>query len=256
MTTRNELIYSVRSIIGEDETDGFFTYVNNASQTYKVPNYLFKDAPAEYPEIRISPFMSDTEETVAKHIYCTNKFGKLRYYTATFQIDIYATTIPMVNNIYETVFDRIDMFNDYDVVKYGYNKTFKEKEENLYFTPLYDSLTFNIFRILINNNIIDRVDDIDSLYDNSYIIDEDGLYICTTLPIENVRIYHMINGLQFKDDRTSYDAHILNMQISNKRMLSELEENNVERITFDLNIFYHMLQKRNFGPILEDVEIK
>ena len=38
-------------------------------------------------------------------------------------------------------------------------------------------------------------------------------------------------------------------------MLSELEKNNVERITFDLSIFYNMRQDRNPGPILEDVEI-
>ena len=44
MTTQNELIYSVRSIIGEDEPNGFFTYVKNGHQTYNVPNYLFKDA--------------------------------------------------------------------------------------------------------------------------------------------------------------------------------------------------------------------
>ena len=59
MTTRNELIYSIRSIIGDDEPSGFFTKVQNGKEIYKVPNYLFKDAPAEYPEIRISPFISE-----------------------------------------------------------------------------------------------------------------------------------------------------------------------------------------------------
>ena len=80
--------------------------------------------------------------------------------------------------------------------------------------------------------------------------------ICTTLPIQDVRIYHNINGLQFNNNKTQYGVHILNTSVSNKRMLSELEENNVERITFDLNILYHMLQKRKFGPIIDDILIK
>ena len=138
MTTRNELIYSVRSIIGEDEPSGFFTYVKNGYQTYKVPNYLFKDAPAEYPEIRISPFISEQQEGQVEHKYCQNRFGKLYHYSAVFQVDIYATTIPMVNNIYETVFERIDRFNDFDVVRYGYNKSFKEIEENIFHSPIYN----------------------------------------------------------------------------------------------------------------------
>ena len=256
MTTRNKLIYSVRSIIGNDEPNGFFTPVKNGNQIYKVPNYLFKNAPAEYPEIRISPFISEQQESHVVHKYCQNRFGKLYHYSTVFQIDIYATTIPMVNNIYETVFERIDRFNDFDIVRYGYNKSFKEIDENIFHSPIYNSRNFNIFRILINNNLIEQVDDTDSLRYNTYIINEDGLTIRTALPIQKIKIYHNINGLQFNNNKTQYDAHILNTSISNKRMLSELEENNVERITFDLNILYHTLQKRKFGPILDDILIK
>ena len=256
MNSKNKLIYLIRSIIGKDEPSGFFTYIKNNDQVVKVPNFLFKDAPAEYPEIRISPFISDVEETVPQRFYgCHNKAGKLRHYTAVFQVDIYATTIPMVNNIYAEVSKRIDLFNDYDTVIYGYNKSFKEIDENLYYSRIYDSRSFNIFRILINNNIIPRVNNIDEIRNNTYTINEDGLYVQTTLPIKKIKLHHIINGLQFNNGNTSYDEHILNIQNSNVKMLSELEKNNVERISFDLNIFYHMLQKRDFGPILEDVII-
>lgn len=256
MTTENELIYSVRSIIGNDEPSGFYTSVKNGKETYKVPNYLFEDAPAEYPEIRISPFTSEEQVGQVEHKYCLNRFGKLYHYRTVFQIDIYATTIPMVNNIYKAVFERIDKFNDFDVVRYGYNKSFKKIEDNIFYSPIYNSRNFNIFRILINNNILEQVDNNDSLKYNTYTINEDGLTVCTTLPIQYIKIYHNINGLQFNNNKTQYGVHILNTSISNKRMLSELEENNVERITFDLNILYHMLQKRKFGPIIDDILIK
>ena len=62
--------------------------------------------------------------------------------------------------------------------------------------------------------------------------------------------------MQFSNNKTQYGVDILNTSVSNKRMLSELEENNVERITFNLNILYHMFQKRRFGPIIDDILVK
>lgn len=254
MKSRNQLIYLVRNMIGEDEPDGFYTPVETMNGVIKVPNYLFKDAPAEYPEIRISPFISDIEQVrPRKWITCKN-YLKIRHYKATFQIDIYATTIPMVNSIYETVFDRLDLFNQYNVVRYGYNKSFQEIDENTYFSPIYDSKTFNIFRILIDNYIIHQVGNMELLKNNTYLINEDGLYIKTTLPIRYLEIFHAVNGLILQN-KSKLANHIINMEISNKRMLSELEENSVERISFDLTILYHMEQTRKLGPWLEDIEI-
>jgi hypothetical protein len=255
MNSKNKLIYLIRSIIGEDEPSGFFTYVENNGQTIKVPNYLFKDAPAEYPEIRISPFITDTEATVPQHTYQCNNFSKIYHYYATFQIDIYATTISMVNNIYDEVSRRIDDFHEFDALVYGYNKSFKQIDDTLYYSNLYNTQNFNIFRILINNNIIPQVNNINELYNNTYTINEDGLYIRTTLPIQNIEIGHSINGLLFNNRKTSYGEHIINMRISNTKMLSELENNSVERISFNLNILYHMLRKRKFGPVLEDIQV-
>ena len=209
MKSKNKLIYLIRSIIGEDEPSGFFTYVKNNGQVIKVPNYLFKDAPAEYPEIRISPFITDTQAVVPQHKYRCNDFSKLYHYHAVFQVDIYATTIPMVNNIYEEVYRRIDDFHDFDAITYGYNKSFKEIDDNLYFSSLYNDQNFNIFRILINNNIIHRVNNINKLCNNTYTINEDGLYIRTTLPIQKVKLQHSINGLLFNNHKTSYHEHII-----------------------------------------------
>ena len=255
MRTKNQLIRFVREIIGEEEPKGFFTHVRHNHKNVKVPNYLFKDAPAEYPEIRISPFIKDVEETNQRRLVKMNRLGKLRHYTATFQIDIYATNIAMVNNIYDAVYNRIDLFNDYDMVRYGYNRSFKKIGHNKFFTSLYNSQSFNIVRILIDNMIIHKVRNKDLLENNTYTINEDGLYVQTTLPIHKIRIYHIINGLKFSNGKIAYDEHIINMKISNKKMLSELEDNNVERITFDLNIFYNMLQERYPGPILDDINI-
>ena len=256
MRSKNKLIYLVRQIIGQEATTGFYTDVVNNNKLYKVPNYLFKDAPAEYPEIRISPFVEDVSVTAQRRLQCTqNRLTKVRHYKAIFQIDIYATTVQMVNNVYSAVSRRIDLFNDYDIIRYGYNKSFKQIKEGLYYTRIYNTRNFNIFRILINSNIIRQVNSMNDLTNNTYMITEDGLYVQTTLPIQKIRILHILNGLTFSDNKIAYDEGILQLNIQNKKMLSELEKNNVERITFDLSIFYKMSQDRNPGPILEDVDV-
>jgi len=256
MRSKNKLIYLIRQIIGDEEASGFYTKVVNNNELYKVPNYLFKDAPAEYPEVRISPFVEDVEVTHGRRFDCLrNRLIKQRYYKAIFQVDIYATTVQMVNNIYDAIYERIDLFNDYDVIVYGYNRSFRKINENEYYTRIYNTRNFNIFRILINNNIIRRVDNVNKIQNNTYMITEDGLYIQTTLPIHKIRIFHILNGLTFSNGKIAYSENILQLDVQNKKMLSELEKNNVERITFDLSIFYNMHQDRNPGPILEDVDI-
>lgn len=256
MKSKNELIYYIRQVIGQELSDGFYTGIEDEGEIIKVPNYLFKDGKAEYPEIRISPFIRDEQVSHPIRVRSYNRQDKVKHYRAVFQIDIYATNIVIVNKIYDMVSRRIDLFNDYDTVLYGYDKRFKQMDDNLYFTDLYNSTNFNIFRILINNNVISKVSSFDLLENNTYIIDEDGLYIQTTLPIQELQMFDILNGLTFSDGEIAYDKNIISLKISNKRMLSELENNRVERISFDLNILYNLTQDRNPGPILEDVNVK
>lgn len=256
MKSRNELIYYIRQVIGQELSDGFYTIIEDQGEIVKVPNYLFKDNKAEYPEIRISPFIRDEEVAHSFRVRSCNREDKIKHYKAIFQIDIYATNVVIVNKIYDAVSRRIDLFNDYDTVLYGYNRSFKEVDDNLYFTDIYTSTNFNIFRILINNNIISKVSSKDLLENNTYIIDEDGLHIQTTLPIQDINIFCILNGLTFSDGEIAYDKNIITLKIQNKKMLSELENNRVERISFDLKILYNLTQERDPGPILEDVSVK
>lgn len=256
MRNKNELIYYIRQVIGEEAIDGFYTLIEDKDEIIKVPNYLFKDGKAEYPEIRISPFVRDEHVSHPIRVRGHNRNDKVKHYRATFQIDIYATNIVIANKIYSAVSNRIDLFDEYDTILYGYNKSFKEIEENLYFTNIYNSTNFNIFRILIHNNVISKVSSEDLLENNTYIINEDGLYIQTTLPIQHVQIFNILSGLTFSDGEIAYDKNIISLKIKNKKMLSELENNRVERISFDLNILYNMTQVRDPGPILDGINVK
>lgn len=66
--SKNELIYIIRQVIGEEESDGFYTPVQYNGEQIKVPNFLFKDAPSKYPEIRISPFLRDEQVSDRKSV--------------------------------------------------------------------------------------------------------------------------------------------------------------------------------------------
>ena len=93
MKDKNELIYRVRQIIGNEKEDGFYTPVKFRDEIIDVPNYLFKDGPSEYPEIRISPFLSDKQKSHSIRVVKHGQQVKRKFYDALFQIDVYAYTV-------------------------------------------------------------------------------------------------------------------------------------------------------------------
>ena len=87
----------------------------------------------------------------------------------------------------------------------------------------------------------------------TFYIDETGLYIHTDLPIKMVQINAVLNGLVFPDGETAHKKGIIKTRVMNRRSLSQLEENNVERISFELGIFYRMDYLRNPGPLATNI---
>ena len=68
-----------------------------------------------------------------------------------------------------------------------------------------------------------------------------------------IQINTVLNGLVFPDGETAHSKGIIKTRTMNKRSLSELEENNVERISFELGIFYMLDQERTPGPAATDI---
>ena len=256
MKDRNELIYRIRQIIGEEEEDGFYTKVNHNGENIKVPNYLFRDGTANYPEIRISPFLSDSQKSHSIRIRDYGRDTKTKFYNAKFQIDIYATNIVLVNKIYSAIKHRLDFFYDIDTVLYGYDKSFQliDSDRNIYYTPKYNNKDFTIIGVMFFRMLLQKAKDKQELKrKDTYFIDETGLYIHTDLPIKMVRINSIINGLVFPDGDTAHQKGIIKTRTMNKRQLSQLEKNDVERISFELGIFYRLDSVRNPGPLATDL---
>ena len=256
MKDRNELIYRIRQIIGEEKEDGFYTPVQYNDNIIQVPNYLFKDGPSEYPEIRISPFLSDTLKAHPIRVTTYGEHIKRKFYDAIFQVDIYATNIVQVNNIYNTIARRIDYFYDIDTVLYGYDKDFQllDEEQYIYYHKGYNTNNYRIMSIYIGNIPLLRAYNKQELKQkNTYYFDETGLYVNTLFNIKMIQINVVVSGLVFPDGQTAHHKGIIKTRIMNRRSLSELENNNVERISFELGIFYMLDQKRNYGPVATDI---
>jgi len=255
MKDRNELIYRVRQIIGEEKEDGFYTPVTYNDDIIEVPNYLFKDGPSEYPEIRISPFLSETQKSHPIRITGYDYHIKRKFYETIFQVDIYSTNVVQLNNIYNAIRHRIDFFYDIDTVLYGYDKGFKiiDEEKCIYYHKGYNTNSYKIIGIHFGNMMLRRVFNKKDLKKNTYYIDKTGLYVNTLFNIKMIKILCIINGLTFPDGETAHRKGIIKTRVQNQRTLSELEKNNVERISFELDIFYKMDSKRHAGPLATDI---
>lgn len=252
--SKNELIRIIRQVIGEERADGFFTPVSYNGEMIEVPNFLFKDAPSVYPEIRISPFLEDNQEAHPIRIRGHNYENKKEFFTAKFQVDIYATNIVQVNDIYDAVKRRIGLFYDIDTVVYGYDKRFKQIGRHIYCNEEYKN--FRFADVMVGDIHLKPVTRIEDLKINTYLANEDGMYINTCLPIQFLRMRSIINGLLLPDGETTYAKSVIKMRVANRIMLSELEKNDVERISFELEVFYGMDGIRNAGPLATNAIIK
>ena len=68
-----------------------------------------------------------------------------------------------------------------------------------------------------------------------------------------IQINAILNGLIFPDGETAHKKGIIKTRILSRRNLSDLEKNNVERISIDLGIFYRLDRKRFAGPIATNI---
>ena len=256
MKDRNELIYRIRQIIGDEKEDGFYTPVSYNGESIDVPNLLFKDGPIQYPEIRVSPFLTESQKSHSIRIRDFNHDSKTTFYDTIFQIDIYATNVVLVNNIEQAIRNRIDLFYDIDSIIYGYDKSFKQidTERHVYYTPKYNSCNTKVISVRFFKKPMKKVLlKKDLKKKDTFFIDKTGLYIHTDFPIKMIQINSVLNGLVFPDGDTAHKKGIIKTRIMNRRSLSQLEKNNVERVSFELGIFYRLDSLRNPGPLATNI---
>lgn len=242
----NKITRAIIQLIGDKTPDGYALPTNNGL----VPIRLNKDYKAEYPEIRISPFLSKRNALFQKYIDADyTKYRK--WQSGMFQIDIYCTTLIECQNIYDIIETRLDDFFNLETLIYDYSP-FEDDGDNVYKNASYalldDDLFKDIYGITVEKYPLKRVRSLDKLVNDSYYVDSNYLYVKTKKNLKTIKIKVLLQGRLFQDGQSFSDKGLHHYFLSKQRNLSNLEANEVERISFDLNVLFSQKRERERLP--------
>ena len=113
-----------------------------------------------------------------------------------------------------------------------------------------------IYHIEVCNKPLERVLSLEDLVDESFYVDSEALYIKTTGKIKTIKISVITQGRLFDDKTSPSNRGIAFHEIGDPRNLSELEDNEVERISFDIYILFAAKRTRDRLPNVDKLRIR
>lgn len=250
----NQIIKTMCEIIGDHQDEGGYSFPYSEKP---IPILLNKDKTTSYPEIRIAPFIQNNDAFTERYSEKTLRDYR-EWKSARFQIDIFSQSLAEVNNIYLELRDRIYDFFNLEILVYSYNKYF-DLDNGVYKNVSYaldGELFTEIYHIEVCNKSLLRVNSFDDLVNESFYVDNEALYIKTSLNIKTIKISVITQGRLFDDKTSPSNRGIAFHQIGDPRNLSELETNDVERISFDINILFAAKRTRDKLPNVDALRIK
>lgn len=249
MSYTNKVVKSILEILGDKTDTGYsFNYI---------PILLNKDPTTQYPEIRVSPFIDKFD--VMDQKYIEKSYQAYRHWEGgVFQIDIFTKNIIDGQNIYDKLIERIYDFFNLETLIYNWTPSFKEISTNIYKNIDY-ALTGDLFKdvysVSLEKEKLKRVYIYDDLDFDTFYIDEDALYICTKRNLKTLEMKVLLQGRLFDNGDSYSDRGIHYYELSNQRNLSSLEENEVERISFDMYILYSHRREREEIPTVKRIRL-
>ena len=240
MSFTNKITRSIFEIFGDISEYG---YMFN-----DIPIRLNKDYTTQYPEIIISPFIDKVDIQYQKNI--ERSYQKYRHWEAgVFQIDIYAKNIIECQNIYDKLVERVYDFFNLETLIYNDNGEFEEIDTNIYKNYGYGigDLFKDIYEVVIENKKLQRVYAFEDLEKETYYVDKDALYLYTNRNLRTFKVKVLLQGRLFNNGDAYSDRGLHYYELSKQTNLSDLEHNEVDRISFDMYILYS--HKRTREPI-------
>ena len=248
----NKVTKAVFELVGDKVEGGYSLFVDDV----EIPVFLNKDELTKYPEIRVSPFIEKGDVRYQKHIDKMKEAYRHWQY-GVFQIDIYSKNIIQAQNIYDVLTRRIYDFFNLETVIFNYNNEFEELDDDIYRTKAYalldDELFKDIYGVRIDNQIINRVFDINDLELETFFVNNQYFYIRTQNDICHINIKVLMQGRLFSNGFSHSDNGIHAYVLTKQRNLSSLATNNVERISFDLEILFSKRLNREELPRVNNI---
>ena len=248
----NKVTKAVFELVGDKLEGGYSLFVDDV----EIPVFLNKDELTKYPEIRVSPFIEKGDVRYQKHIDKMKEAYRHWQY-GVFQIDIYSKNIIQAQNIYDVLTRRIYDFFNLETVIFNYNNEFEELDDDIYRTKAYalldDELFKDIYGVRIDNQIINRVFDINDLELETFFVNDQYFYIRTQNDIRHIDIKVLMQGRLFSNGFFFFFNGIHAYVLTKQRNLSSLATNNVERISFDLEILFSKRLNREELPRVNNI---
>ena len=251
----NQIIKTMCEILGDHQEEGGYLFPYSQKP---IPILLNKDKTTSYPEIRLSPFIQNNDLFTERYAEKTLRDYR-EWKSGKFQIDVFSPDLAEVNNIYLELRDRIYDFFNLEVLVYSYNEYFEKQNDNLYKNISYaldGTLFVDIYHIDIKNHPLRRASSIDDLTDDSFYVDDSALYVKTNRNLRRIKISVITQGRLFNDKTSPSNRGIAFHEIGDPRNLSELEDNEVERISFDIYILFAAKRTRDKLPDVNKLRVK
>ena len=248
MITTNLVTKAVFELIGDKTKGGYSLEVKKE----KIPLFLNKDKTTVYPQIRIAPFIEKGDVRHQKYIEKTWRAYRYWQY-GVFQIDIYSQSLSQAQDIYDKIIERLYDFFNLETVIFNFNHQFEQIDDYIYRSKEYslmdDDLFKDIYGIKIGKTILKRYrTNKEDLQMDSFFVNNEYLYVKTDKNIKDIEIKVLTQGRLFKNGMSHSDKGIHAYFISKQRNLSSLEDNEVERISFDLEILFSKKLNREELP--------
>lgn len=255
MISTNYITRSVCELLADKVAGGYTLEVKDS----EVPLFLNKDKQTKYPEIRLSPFVEKRDVDYQKYI--EKQYEAYRHWQfGAFQVDIYSKSLVQCQDIYDVITRRLYDFFNLETVVFDYNNNFQFVDTDTYRSKEYslmdDGLFKDIYGVRVKDTILDRVDFKKNLKMNSFFISKDYLYVKTNQDIKDISMKFLTQGRLFKDGLSHSDRGIHQYRITSQRNLSSLEDNDVERISFDLELLYSKKLNRETLPKVKNVSLR
>jgi len=247
MSSTNLVTKTIFELLGDKVKGGYALTVNNE----RIPLLLNKDGTTDYPQVRIAPFVE--KEDIKYQKYIEKKWQAYRHWQhGVFQVDIYSQSLIQAQDIYDEMVKRLYDFFHLETVIFNFNHQFEQIDDYTYRSKEYslmdDGLFKDIYGIKIKETILDRIRKRKHLKMNSYFVNEEYLYVKTDKNIRDIEIKVLMQGRLFKNGMSYSDRGVHTYIISKQRNLSSLEDNEVERISFDLDILFSKKLNREELP--------